>query len=247
MAVIVMAFLAAATVLVVVLQKATQPTRPSVSGDEDTAASVLGFPPIVKADHLDTAPPTLFGGGREDASIDPLTRGAVLFVFADPTVETGLDSARVAIDVHRRLRARDVRVVLVVPRGAVAGNDPAEASVRQALLENRVVTDVLVLLDPSDEKGAGHLKRTAFGLHDESGAVLWEDGRETWRITPHDPGGAIPLSHMKTVVDHLWNDYPAKAIPPPPGPATDPTPGRPMPSDEEIEAGGEEDPPPGQK
>ncbi len=242
-----MAFLAAATGLVVVLHNATKGTSPSVAGTEDAAVSALGFPPIAAADHLDGAYPSLFGRGSAEAALDPLQKGGVLFVFADPTQETGLESARVAIDVHRRLRAREVRVVLVVPRGAFAGNRTDEASILEALGHAGVVTDVEVLLDPSDERGAGHWRRTVFHVFDEAGAVLWEEGREAWRVTPPDPGGALQLAWLKSAVLRLWEEYPRKEVPPPPPTPAAVVPGKPMPSDEEVEAGGEENPPPGQR
>src|SRR5206468_1773 len=65
---------------------------------------------------------------------------SVLVVFAKPGGSAGAETLATALDLHRRLRGRDVRVVLVLPRGPEA---TSEAAVHDA----GVTGDVPVLLD----------------------------------------------------------------------------------------------------
>jgi hypothetical protein len=235
LAVLVMAFLAVATIFVVVLNDAFRPKPPpSTPGDADQAAAVLGYPPIVHAPALDAAPPTLVEAATPEAALEGFRKGGVLFVFADPTQPQGQESAHVAIDLHRRLRTRDVRVVLVVPKASVAGHSTERERVLDALRQARVMTDIPVVLDPE-----GRLRRTVFDVQEENAASLWHDGAERWRVTPQ---GALTMARMKGAVTRLTDArYGERPLPPealtPPEPPT-----RYRPSDEERETGGEPEP-----
>jgi hypothetical protein len=240
---LVLLFLTAAVTTVLLLVKASRsgPT-PSSSGAGDADAVALGFPPIVARADLDSAPPRVVGDGDTDEAVAAVQQGGTLLVFADPTSRPGGETAKVAIDLHRRLRNRDVRVVLVVPQGSVAGTRTDVASIQRALVNAGVVTDVEVLVDPTDEKGEGRLKRTAWKMRDACGAIVLEDGRESMRFAPPDADSPLQLIDMKRAVDRLLLRHGERPLPPAPPP------NRPQPRPEERidvpEDAGEGPPPP---
>jgi hypothetical protein len=206
--------LTAAAILVVFLHSASGPPAAPGEGAAKDPGEALGVPPIVAEKDRDDAPPRLYGGGRSDASLDPLKEGLVLLVFADPREPGGLDTARVAVDLHRRLRDRRARVVLVVPRESLPSEPADPDSLAQALRRLGVATDVKVLLDASDADGSGALRRTAFGVAESTAAVLFEDGVETWRVTPATPGAALDGRSFAAAVNRLRS---APPIGPPAG------------------------------
>jgi hypothetical protein len=97
-----MAFLAAAVGVVVLLTKLAGSDR---DGSADDEAVRLRLPALVASDRdqesVAVQPLTDEGGALAD-----LGRGGVLLVFAKPSVASGIDTARLAVDLHRRLRDR---------------------------------------------------------------------------------------------------------------------------------------------
>ena len=215
LALVVMGFLAATILVVVALLHASGSSAAELSPDEDAAR--LGLPAIVGSPH-DADFATLVGGGVPMADLLELQRGGVLLVFARPSAPVGLDTAEMGVDMHRRLRNRDLEVVLVLPRESVAaGANADEAALREALRTLGITSDVKVLLDPADERGPGRLRRGLFTMPEDDAAILLEDGVEVMRVVPPSPALALSRAHLAPLVRAALSRH-GERLPPPPAP-----------------------------
>ena len=211
-----MAFLAAAVGVVVLLTKLAGSDR---DGSADDEAVRLRLPALVASDRdqesVAVQPLTDEGGALAD-----LGRGGVLLVFAKPSVASGIDTARLAVDLHRRLRDRaGLRVVLVVPSDGVPGaTGPNSAG--EALRRLGVTGDLSVVFDPAGDDGvSGRWRRTHWKVDEDNAAVLLEDGVEVLRVTPPTFSAPLTRAQVAWLGRRAGQDYADRAGEPrPPAP-----------------------------
>lgn len=217
-ALLAMAFLAVAVLVVVGLLKLSD--REKVTNVESEAHR-LGLPSIVDELARDAAEPTVRTGDEARAALGELEQGGALLLFADPSKpDTFVDTAELAVELHRRLRRCDgLAVGLVIPATA----DSTAASVRQSLRTRGVTSDLLVLVDPADDAGRpGLWRRTRFDVVEDVAAVLLEDGLQTMRVSPPSAVAALTRSHVAPLVREALSRHPVVAAAPPPPDAVEP-------------------------
>lgn len=223
-ALLAMALLAAAVLVVVGLLRLSD--REKVTNVE-VEAHRLGLPSIVGSIQADAAEPSVMAGDDGLEALSTLERGGALLVFADPATPTFVETAEIAVEMHRRLRGREgLRVALVVPAtpgAADAAAGAAATAMRQSLQNRGVTSDLLVLLDPLDDAGRpGLWRRTRFDVPEDVAAVLLESGLQSMRVSP--PSAVTPLtrSHVAPLVREALTRHPVTAPPAPPS-EVDPT------------------------
>ena len=200
-----MGFLAAAVLVVVGLSRLS--SRDQVTNVEADARR-LGLPSPIERPAEDAAEPVVETDDRARATLAELETGGALLFFADPATAEGIETAEVAVEMHRRLRGRDgLRVALVVPAspGAavnVAAQSAADASaVRANLRRGSVTSDLLVLVDPVDDAHRpGLWRRTRFDVSEPIAAVLLEDGLQSMRVSPPSANMALTRAHVAPLV-----------------------------------------------
>jgi hypothetical protein len=125
----------------------------------------------------------------------------VLLVFSDGTAGPGSRAAKLAVEMHRRLRGSATRVVLVVPRETVTSEAAADdALLKEQLRGMGVVSDIAVLLDTADDNGPGHRRRTQWQMKDRIGAILLRDGVEWMRVTLPSSADSLLREHLAALV-----------------------------------------------
>lgn len=237
LALLVMAFLAAAVGVVVLLTKLADSGSRGASDDEGAR---LQLPALVASDRdhdvVQASPLT-----DDGATFADLGRGGVLLVFAKPTGSAGIDTAQLAVDLHRRLRDRaGLRVALVVPSDGVAGATGPN-SMGEALRRVGVAGDLLVVVDPVGDDGhAGRWRRGHWKVDEENAAVLLEDGVEILRVTPPTLSSPLTRAQVAWLGRRADRDFADRATgersPAPPAPVpgapspTAPVPGAPSPT-----------------
>jgi len=186
------ALLAASVLVAVGLMRASG--RDSTAGAEAEGAR-LKLPAIVVAPE-DAADPVVRAGEEARAAVADLDRSVTLVVFADTSNPEWPSTAETAVEMHRRLRERNgVYAVLVVPEPQGKSGDAIRSTVRDSLRSGGVTSDIVVIVDPPDEKGvAGRWRRTKFGVTDGTAAVLVEDGVTTMQVVP--PSSTSPLTRV---------------------------------------------------
>jgi hypothetical protein len=161
----------------------------------------LKLPELVK-NPLDEQVPTVLSAGSPSPDLSSLEKGSVLLVFSDGSPKAGVRTATLAVEMHQRMRAYATRVVLVLPREAVAKDAAAdEASIKDALKTLGVSGDIEVLLDPSDDRGTpGRFRRGRFDMKDANAAVLLDNGLELMHVTPPALTEGLVRAHIATLV-----------------------------------------------
>lgn len=201
----VMAFLVAAVLAAVLLLRPGSDTEDAKSAEED--AGRLGLPSLSSWNGA-FEDPVVLGPGPAPGLEVPWSRGGALLVFADPSTDAGKKTAALAVELHRRLRGRDARVVLVVPRASVSTVD-ADA-IPASLRESGVTADVLVWLDG---EGAASLRRSVFAVPESSAALWLEDGVEEMRVVPPAPDAALSRTHAAPLVRALVQRHASRVWP----------------------------------
>jgi hypothetical protein len=140
----------------------------------------------------DREPPHVVDASTDDERLGQLARGRVIVVFARLGTPEGAETARLAAELHRRLRGwqeRYAQVVLVVPRG-----EPGRTHAELGRVGLAAGPDLTIVLDPD-----GRLRR-ARGIEDVNAAVFLDRGGEVLRVRP--PGGttALTLAHVRPLV-----------------------------------------------
>lgn len=200
-ALLAMGLLAAAVLVVVGLFRLSD--REQVTNVEADARR-LGLPPLAASAAADAAEPSIMTDDRARTTLAELETGGALLFFADPSTAEGIDTAEVAVEMHRRLRGFEgLRVALVVPATlSLAAPSPADAvAVRDDLRRRGVTSDLLVLVDPVDEAHRpGLWRRTRFDVSESSAAVLLEGGLQSMRVSPPSPTMPLTRSHVAPLV-----------------------------------------------
>jgi len=214
-ALLVMGLLAAAVLVVVGLLRLSD--REKVTNVE-VEAHRLGLPSIVRSDSGDAAEPSVLLGDEARSTLTDLEQGAALLVFADPATPAFVETAELAVELHRRLRgSAGLRVVLVVPAEPGAA-DAADAAMRQSLRTRGVTSDLLVLVDPVDDAGRpGLWRRTRFDVPEYVAAVLLESGLQSMRVSPPTAVGPLTRSHVAPLVREAVARHPGGAADEPSG------------------------------
>lgn len=200
-ALLVMSFLAAAVVLVTLVLNTGRGNADEVEDDPVR----LGLPRLERAAG-DDAFPVVLSGGSTTPDTTLLESGTVLLVFADAARDAGRETAELAVEMHRRLRAYDVRTVLVIPREVVTSERQADESVlKEKLSALGVKSDIAVLLDVADERGGSHLRRARWQVPESNAAVVVRGGLEVMRVTPPSGSAALVRAHLAPLVKTAAN------------------------------------------
>ena len=210
-ALLAMGLLAAAVLVVVGLFRLSD--REQVTNVE-AEATRLGLPTLV-ASTADTAEPSVRTADEARAALAELERAGALLFFADPSSAEGIDTAELAVEIHRRLRDREgLRVALIVPAPPGPAASASADAVRDVLRGRGVTSDLLVLVDPIDESSrAGLWRRTRFDVPEASAAVLIEDGLQAMRVSPPTAGMALTRSHVAPLVREALARHPVVVSP----------------------------------
>jgi hypothetical protein len=191
-----MALLAAAVFAVVGVLNAGRSAADAVEDDPVR----LRLPELV-ATAADATFPVPLSGGSLAPDLALLERGVVLLVFADGSRASGVETARLGVEMHRRLRAYEVRTVVVLPREVVTSDRNAdEAAIKEKLKVLGIEGDVAVLLDPPDDRAASHMRRVRWQVADANAAVVLQDGVELMRVLPPSSDGPLLRAHLAPLV-----------------------------------------------
>lgn len=195
-ALLVMGLLAATVLLVTLVLNAGRGGGDQVEDDP----AKLQLPEVVRAPG-DEAFPVVLSEGSPTPDLTILDQGTVLLVFADVASEAGRETAARCAEMHRRLRAYDVRTVLVLPREVVTSDPRAEPTfLKERLSALGIRGDVPVLLDVGDDRGGGRLRRVRWQVPDPNAAIVLEGGREIMRVSPASRQAPLLRAHLALLV-----------------------------------------------
>jgi len=197
-ALLAMAFLAASVLVVVGLVNRGRDVPRAPSHEEVAKQLDLPLPAEVEADaappviHLVYPTPSATAASMLGARADRPT----IVLLAKPGAAAD-DAARLAADLHRRLRGRGVGVALVVPRESVvqSGAEIPVGAARDSLAKMGVRGDLPTYLDPTSA-----IRRALRVSGDGPVAVLLAGGREVLRASPASDDEALTLAHLAPLV-----------------------------------------------
>jgi len=190
----------------------------------ESEAHRLGLPSIVDSIAGDAAEPSVRIGDDARTALAELEKGGALLVFADPSkADSFVETAELAVEVHRRLRRCDgLQVALVIPAGRGASADASAAAVSQSLHSRGVTSDLLVLVDPLDDAGKpGLWRHTRFDVPEDVAAVFLENGLQSMRVSPPSAVASLTRSHVAPLVREALTRHPV-VVPAPALPDVEP-------------------------